>query len=106
MERLKEEFDALGFYLSAHPLDAYAVSLDRLKVVASDRALAETRAKGGLARLTLAGIVVGQQIRTSMSGNWFSCVQLPDHSGLFALQLFPVFLAATPPLPAPGRPRA
>ena len=26
MERLKEEFDALGFYLSAHPLDAYAAA--------------------------------------------------------------------------------
>src|SRR3546814_17839396 len=32
MERLKEEFAALGFYLSAHPLDAYDESLDRLKV--------------------------------------------------------------------------
>src|SRR3546814_4766574 len=51
MERLKEEFDALGFYLSAHPLDAYAESLDRLKVVASDRALAETRAKIGRAHV-------------------------------------------------------
>jgi len=32
MDRLKEEFDALGFYLSAHPLDAYAKSLRRLGV--------------------------------------------------------------------------
>ncbi|HEY9567395.1 MAG TPA: DNA polymerase III subunit alpha [Thalassobaculum sp.] len=95
MERLKEEFDALGFYLSAHPLDAYAESLDRLKVVASDRALAETRAKGGIARLTLAGIVVGKQIRTSKSGNRFAFVQVTDRSGVFEITLFSEVLAVS-----------
>ena len=32
MDRLKEEFDALGLYLSAHPLDSYASQLGRLRV--------------------------------------------------------------------------
>ncbi|MGB2289336.1 MAG: DNA polymerase III subunit alpha, partial [Candidatus Puniceispirillaceae bacterium] len=33
MDRLKEEFDALGLYLSAHPLDSYASQLSRLRIV-------------------------------------------------------------------------
>ncbi|MEQ8398583.1 DNA polymerase III subunit alpha [Thalassobaculum sp.] len=94
MERLKEEFDALGFYLSAHPLDAYAESLGRLSVVPSDRAFAETRAKGGSTRLTLAGIVVGKQIRTSKSGNRFAFVQLTDRTGVFEVTLFSEVLAS------------
>ena len=31
-ERLQREFDAIGFFLSGHPLDDYAASLERLKV--------------------------------------------------------------------------
>ena len=104
MERLKEEFDALGFYLSAHPLDAYEESLGRLKVVPSDRALAETRAKGGTARLALAGIVVGKQIRTSKSGNRFAFVQLTDRSGVFEITLFSEVLAVSRELLDSGEP--
>ena len=37
MERLRHEFDAIGFYLSAHPLNAYGKALDRLKVVTATR---------------------------------------------------------------------
>ena len=33
MDRLKEEFDALGLYLSAHPLDSYGRQLNRLRVM-------------------------------------------------------------------------
>ena len=31
-ERLQREFDAIGFFLSGHPLDDYAAILERLKV--------------------------------------------------------------------------
>ena len=31
MERLSEELEAVGFYLSAHPLDTYGTKLKRLK---------------------------------------------------------------------------
>ena len=33
MERLRHEFEAVGFYLSAHPLDPYGDSLTRLRIV-------------------------------------------------------------------------
>ncbi len=61
--------------------------------MASDRALAETRSKGGSTRLTLAGIVVGKQIRTSKSGNRFAFVQLTDRAGVFEVTLFSEVLA-------------
>ena len=33
IERLQHEFEAIGFYLSAHPLDAYGKSLERIGVL-------------------------------------------------------------------------
>ena len=32
MEKLAQEFEAVGFYLSGHPLDEYAASLRRMRV--------------------------------------------------------------------------
>ncbi|MDF1793397.1 MAG: DNA polymerase III subunit alpha, partial [Thalassobaculaceae bacterium] len=104
MDRLKEEFDALGFYLSAHPLDAYAESLARLEVVGSTEAQAAAARKGGTARLVLAGIVVGRQIRTSKSGNRFAFVQLTDRTGVFEVTLFSEVLAASRDLLESGEP--
>jgi DNA polymerase-3 subunit alpha len=94
LELLKHEFDALGFYLSAHPLDSYGSSLERLKVIGSDQIAAAVRAKGGSARLTLAGIVVSKQIRTSKNGNRFAFAQLTDRTGVFEITLFSEVLAA------------
>ncbi|WP_420565248.1 DNA polymerase III subunit alpha [Thalassobaculum sp.] len=104
MDRLKEEFDALGFYLSAHPLDAYAESLARLEVVSSTEAQAAAARKGGQTRLVLAGIVVGRQIRTSKSGNRFAFVQLTDRTGVFEVTLFSEVLASARDLLESGEP--
>ena len=74
MERLDQEFEALGFYLSAHPLDAYGARLKRLRVVPSN-ALAEA-VQGDSRRL--AGVVLGRQERTSSKGNRFAYIRLTD----------------------------
>ena len=104
MDRLKEEFDALGFYLSAHPLDAYAESLARLEVVSSTEAHAAAVRKGGQTRLVLAGIVVGRQIRTSKSGNRFAFAQLTDRTGVFEVTMFSEVLASCRDLLDAGEP--
>ncbi len=104
MDRLKEEFDALGFYLSAHPLDAYAESLARLEVVSSTEAHAAAVRKGGQTRLVLAGIVVGRQIRTSKSGNRFAFAQLTDRTGVFEVTMFSEVLASSRDLLDAGEP--
>jgi DNA polymerase-3 subunit alpha len=92
MERLRHEFDAIGFYLSAHPLDAYAKSLQRLKVISS--AAITTQLVGAeQARVKLAGTVVGKKERTSARGNRFAFVQLSDASGMYEITLFSEVLA-------------
>jgi DNA polymerase III subunit alpha len=87
MERLQNEFDAIGFYLSSHPLDAYGKSLDRVGVVRITD-LASRLAAGGSTRHKLAGIVVGKKERTSARGNRFAFVQMSDMSGLYELTVF------------------
>ena len=64
LERLQMEFDVLGLYLSAHPLDGYAAALSRLGVATGDR-LRALAASGEGARLRLAGIVVAKQERVT-----------------------------------------
>jgi len=87
VERLQNEFDAIGFYLSSHPLDAYGKSLDRIGVVRFID-LASRLAAGGSTRHKLAGIVVGKKERTSARGNRFAFVQMSDMSGLYELTVF------------------
>jgi DNA polymerase-3 subunit alpha len=91
MERLRHEFEAIGFYLSAHPLDAYGVGLARLGVVrATDLAAQMARDPG---RKKLVGIVIGKQERTSRQGNRFAFIQLSDTSGVYEVVVFSELLA-------------
>ncbi len=91
MERLRHEFEAIGFYLSAHPLYAYGAGLRSMRVVDSvDLAAAMAREPG---RKKLAGIVIGKQERTSRKGNRFAFVQLSDASGVYEVMVFSELLA-------------
>ncbi|GIR33168.1 MAG: hypothetical protein CM15mP46_1630 [Alphaproteobacteria bacterium] len=93
MDRLKEEFDALGLYLSAHPLDSYASQLSRLRIV-THAALVEMLETGRAPqRVNLAGSVTSKQIRVSQRGNRFAFVQLTDQTGVFEVTMFSDVLA-------------
>ena len=94
LERLAQEFEAIGFYLSAHPLDAYGKSLARIGVVSSG-AIAERMAGAEARRLKLAGVVVRKQERTSSRGNRFAYVQLSDADGVFEVLIFAELLAVS-----------
>jgi DNA polymerase-3 subunit alpha len=102
MERLKMEFEAIGFYLSAHPLDAYAPSLKRLDAVRYGD-LRKWLAGRPTTRATLAGIVVGRQERTSARGNRFAFVQLSDTSGVYEATVFSEVLATAREYLEPGQ---
>ena len=102
MDRLRHEFDAIGFYLSAHPLDAYDAALKRLGVKAYGDVL--EGATGDNASAKLAGIVVGRQERTSRQGNRFAFVQLSDRSGVFEVVLFSEVLGRSRELLDSGEP--
>jgi DNA polymerase-3 subunit alpha len=92
MEVLHQEFEAIGFYLSAHPLDSYGVTLDRLGV--TRYADLENRLNGETKRVNLAGSVEGRQERTSARGKKFAFVQLSDATGAFEVTVFSEILDA------------
>ena len=102
MEKLGHEFDAVGFYLSGHPLDEYAKALNRLGVesYASFREKALTK---GATAARLAGTVTMKQERRSKQGNKFAFVGFSDPSGQFETVVFSDQLAAARELLEPGR---
>ncbi|HEX5453604.1 MAG TPA: DNA polymerase III subunit alpha [Stellaceae bacterium] len=103
VERLQNEFEAIGFYLSAHPLDPYGQSLQRAGIIAwAD--LPAALAAGGASRFRLAGIVIGRKERTSARGNRFAFVQLSDTTGAFEITVFSDVLSQTRALLDGGQP--
>ena len=102
MERLQNEFNAIGFYLSAHPLDSYGASLARLDVVRFADLPNWLRARGA-SRAKVAGLVVGKQERTSQKGNRFAFIQLTDASGMYEATIFSERLTAAREMLEPGR---
>ena len=103
MERLQHEFDAIGFYLSAHPLDAYGASLKRLDVVSLRRTRRLHAPRGG-SRAKVAGLLLGKQERTSAKGNRFAFLQLTDQTGMYEATIFSDRLRAAREHLEPGRP--
>ncbi|MCC7322038.1 MAG: DNA polymerase III subunit alpha [Rubellimicrobium sp.] len=85
-ERLAEEFKAVGFYLTGHPLDDYMAALRRKGVLTLDEVAA--RVEGGPFVARMAGTVAGRQERKSARGNRFAFAQLSDPTGQFEVTLF------------------
>jgi DNA polymerase-3 subunit alpha len=102
MERLQHEFGAIGFYLSAHPLDAYGASLKRLDVVSHADLGSWMRARGS-SRAKVAGLLLGKQEKTSAKGNRFAFLQLTDQSGMYEATIFSDRLQAAREHLEPGR---
>ena len=93
VERLSQEHQAIGFYLSGHPLDDYMSALRRkdVKTLAEVTQLAE---RGPLIA-KLAGSVSSRQERKSARGNRFAFVQLSDPTGLYEVTCFSEVLEAS-----------
>ncbi len=85
-ERLGEEFKAVGFYLSGHPLDDYMLPLKRKEVITLDQVIA--KAEQGPLIAKMAGVVAGRQERKSARGNRFAFVQLSDTVGAYEVTVF------------------
>ncbi|MFK7746246.1 MAG: DNA polymerase III subunit alpha [Roseobacter sp.] len=93
-ERLSEEFKAVGFYLSGHPLDDYMGQLKRkwgndrgVPFMTLDE-LTDKVADRGAMNARLAGIVAGRQERKSARGNRFAFAQMSDPTGAYEVTLF------------------
>ncbi len=101
VERLTQEHQAIGFYLSGHPLDDYMAPLKRRNVMT----LAELTiaAERGPLVAKLAGSVSSRQERKSAKGNRFAFVQLSDPTGLYEVTVFSDTLEAARDYLDPGR---
>jgi DNA polymerase-3 subunit alpha len=87
LERLTYEHQALGFYLSAHPLDDYEAILTKANII-QYRSFVNQILKGGNNKAKLAGTVSGFKERKSAKGNRFAFVQLSDASGTYEVMVF------------------
>jgi DNA polymerase III subunit alpha len=101
MEKLGHEFEAVGFYLSGHPLDEYVKPLARLGVDtwASFQEKILTR---GASAAKLAGTITYKQERRSKTGNKFAFVGFSDPTGQFETVVFSDTLNAIRELLEPG----
>ncbi len=100
IERLAQEHQAIGFYLSGHPLDDYMSALRRrdVKTLTEIIQLAE---RGPLVA-KIAGSVSSRQERKSAKGNRFAFVQLSDPTGLYEVTVFSDTLEAARDFLDPG----
>ena len=102
MDLLAAEFEAVGFYLSGHPLDDYMPSLARIGID-TYAAFHDKVMKKGATAARLAGTVVHRQERRSKSGNRFAFVGLSDPSGQYECICFSDTLAQYRELLEPGK---
>lgn len=100
LERLQHEFDAVGFYLSAHPLDSEQDKLHKKGVISYVDLLNPELEKKG--RVKLAGVVLKKQERVSAKGNRFAFIQLSDTTGVYEPIVFSDTLAANRDLLSAG----
>ena len=98
MEKLKEEFNAVGFYLSAHPLDAFERLLERRRV----RKFSEVLAAAESGAYKFAGTFISKKEMTSKKGNRFAFITFSDPSGVFEGTAFSEILSENRDLLTPG----
>ncbi|MEN8236876.1 MAG: DNA polymerase III subunit alpha [Pseudomonadota bacterium] len=99
LEKLQKEFDVIGFYLSAHPIETYP-GLEEFKItkaknvdglggqsIGQGKARDKSKDKDNPA-FNLAGIVVSKRERTSNSGQRYAFVSLSDDTGHVEIVFF------------------
>ncbi len=87
MERLAQEHQAVGFYLSGHPLDDYMPALRRTKVM-THAELARAASAAGAMIAQVAGTIAAIDLRKSARGTRFAFVRLSDPTGLYETRMF------------------
>ena len=102
MDKLQAEFEAVGFYLSGHPLDDYLTLLPKLG--AESWAGFRAKALNGASAARLIGTVTYKQERRSKTGNKFAFIGFSDPTGQFEAVCFSDTLNATRDLLEAGKP--
>lgn len=90
-ERLQREHAAVGFYLSAHPLDEYRKVLEDLRVQMWSEFQESVKRGANFGRL--AGTVTSRQERKTKTGNKMGIVRMSDPTGQYEAVIFSEGLA-------------
>ena len=91
-ERLQREYEAVGFFLTGHPLDDYAAALKRLRVQSWAEFARAVKAGAGAGRV--AGTVVSRTERRTKNGSKMGIIGLSDPTGHYEAVLFAEGLGA------------
>ncbi|MCD7060918.1 DNA polymerase III subunit alpha [Pelagibacterium xiamenense] len=100
-ERLAREHAAIGFYLSAHPLDDYVELFDRLRV--QQWSQFERAARDGAVAGRLAGTLVSRQDRKTRKGSTMAIMIFSDPSGSYECIAFSEQISDYAHLLEPGK---
>jgi DNA polymerase-3 subunit alpha len=102
-DTLKREYDAIGFFLSGHPLDEYGDLLQKLRVQSWSDFCASVRQNGGGFGKVAASVLDRAERRTK-SGNKMGIVTLSDRTGHFEAIIFQEGLIQYRDILEPGKP--
>ncbi|KAB1075305.1 DNA polymerase III subunit alpha [Methylobacterium planeticum] len=102
-EKLKREYDAIGFFLSGHPLDEYGHLLEKLRVQTWAEFCRAVRA-GTTSVGRVAASVLDRSERRTKTGNKLGIVTLSDQTGHFEAIIFSEGLGHYRDILEPGRP--
>ena len=84
-KKLQYEFEALGLYLSSHPLEEYKEQLEKIGVTESNNIEKIATKKG--CKTKIAGIITAKKVRSSKRGK-YAFLQVSDRMGTIDLSLF------------------
>ena len=99
-ERLRREYEAVGFFLSGHPLDDYAAVLKKLRV--QPWAEFARAVKMGATAGRVAGTVISRTERRTRTGSKMGIIGLSDPTGHYEAVIFSEGLAEYRDLLEPG----
>jgi DNA polymerase-3 subunit alpha len=99
--RLQREYDAVGFFLSGHPLDEYGDLLKKLRVQTWVEFCRSVRAGNAVGRV--AATVLDRTERRTKSGSKMGIVMLSDQTGHFEAIVFSEGLQRLRDILEPGR---
>lgn len=80
-EKLEGELEAIGFYISAHPLDEFADVLAKNSVISIGESSHHDHAR-------IAGVVLSNQRKTTKNGSKFMILDISDKSGTADVMVF------------------
>ncbi len=92
-ERLRKEKEALGFYITGHPLDRFGADIEQIRTCA----IQDLPGQKDKSVVKIAGIVENLKIKRTKKGDRMATLNLEDLTGFTEVVLFPdVFNRASP----------